>query len=354
MPRCYPLAAKAARRSSDPTGISIRIWSPSPTRALPNFIYAAGDPDQPNRSGARSLAIFSASSSTVGIETENIRNLIHGRTAPEYCSPKQICQGRIPDGRFDLCSILICKAISESIRCKLSCEKGPADQQFQPRSMLLWRAMSKHIRHGRTYGKGVENNQFQLFLVIISVVISDCIHRKIFYKKEIVNDPFEKLPEITLLNLCATMMHSLLQDVHCTILSKLSLEDAVRTSTLSRNWKCSWSVCPKLKFNGVKMCCTKICGKQKYIQNFINHVNAVLAQCHGRVVEELAIKIDFDSMLVEHLNNWVSFSVSSWTKLLAFYLTPNEFQCRDDRYRFPFELLDIGSISCLEKIQLSF
>ncbi|TVU12906.1 hypothetical protein EJB05_46572, partial [Eragrostis curvula] len=75
------------------------------------------------------------------------------------------------------------------------------------------------------------------------------------------------------------------------------------------------SVCPKLKFNGVKMCGKNICGKQKYIQNVINHVNAILAQCHGRVVEELAIKIDFDSMLVEHLNNWPHTNFSGFPNL---------------------------------------
>jgi len=95
-------------------------------------------------------------------------------------------------------------------------------------------------------------------------------------------------------------------------------------------------------------------GKQQYIQKFISNTNAVLAQCHGTVVEELAVKIDFDSMLVEHLNNWISFAVSSWTKSLAFDLTPEKFRGRVDRYRFPFELLDIGCIYRLQQFQLSF
>jgi hypothetical protein len=97
-----------------------------------------------------------------------------------------------------------------------------------------------------------------------------------------------------------------------------------------------------------------MCAKHQYIKKFISNTNAVFAQCCGTVVEDLAVKIDFDSMLVEHLNNWISFAVSSWTKFLAFDLTPEKFQGRVDRYRFPFELLDIGCMSRLQQIQLSF
>ena len=79
-----------------------------------------------------------------------------------------------------------------------------------------------------------------------------------------------------------------------------------------------------------------------------------MAQCHGRVVDELAIKFDFDTMLVGHLNNWASFVVSSRIKFLTLDLEPKRFGGHDDRYLFPFQFLDGGSISRLEKIHLSF
>uniref|UniRef100_A0A0E0DDR5 At1g61320/AtMIF1 LRR domain-containing protein n=1 Tax=Oryza meridionalis TaxID=40149 RepID=A0A0E0DDR5_9ORYZ len=44
-------------------------------------------------------------------------------------------------------------------------------------------------------------------------------------------------------------------------------------------------------------------------------------------------------MLVDHLNDWVSFAVSSLTKFLAFDLTPARFGTLDNRYLFPFELI---------------
>lgn len=95
-------------------------------------------------------------------------------------------------------------------------------------------------------------------------------------------------------------------------------------------------------------------GRQQYTRKFIDNVNAVLLQHHGRVVEELRIKFEFDTMLVDHLNNWVSFAVSSWTKFLAFDLAPASFRDCDDRYIFPFELLDSGSASRVQHIQLTF
>lgn len=146
----------------------------------------------------------------------------------------------------------------------------------------------------------------------------------------------------------------LLQDVLCTILSKLPLDEAVRTSTVSRKWRFLWTVWPKLSFEAITMCGNNTCGKKQYIQKFIDNVNAVLAQCHGRVVDEFAIKFDFDAMLVDHLNTWATFVVSSRIKFLTLDLAPERFGGQDDRYLFPFQLLDSGSISRLQKIKLSF
>ncbi|KAF0891933.1 hypothetical protein E2562_011321 [Oryza meyeriana var. granulata] len=72
------------------------------------------------------------------------------------------------------------------------------------------------------------------------------------------------------------------------------------------------------------------------------------------VVEELAIKFEFDTMLVDHLNDWVSFAISSWTKFVALDLTAASFGNLDNLYLFSFEFLDSGSTCCLQHMQLSF
>uniref|UniRef100_A0A0E0A6E6 F-box domain-containing protein n=1 Tax=Oryza glumipatula TaxID=40148 RepID=A0A0E0A6E6_9ORYZ len=130
------------------------------------------------------------------------------------------------------------------------------------------------------------------------------------------------------------------EDLLCTIFSKMPLKDVVRTSVLSRNWRHMWTCCTKLRFDGVTISS--------------NNINAVLHQHSGKIVEEFEVKFEFDSKLVDHLNGLVDFAVSSQTKKMAFDLVPTNPVGLLDRYRFPFERLDNGSISRLQHIQLSF
>jgi len=94
--------------------------------------------------------------------------------------------------------------------------------------------------------------------------------------------------------------------------------------------------------------------KKRYTQQCIDIVivNMVVHQFHGEVVEELEVRVEFHDMLVGHLNNWISFAVSSLTKNLALDLQPAEFIGEEDMYIFPFELFDSASISRLHHLQL--
>uniref|UniRef100_A0A0A9BIR1 F-box domain-containing protein n=1 Tax=Arundo donax TaxID=35708 RepID=A0A0A9BIR1_ARUDO len=261
----------------------------------------------------------------------NVLNLICETTTLQQWLPQQIQLGRTVDHQSELWNVLIFRALAEHIRHISIHEKGIVCGRFQLWSILICTAMSGNLCRKPIHKKDVAHYQFQLLGILICGVISDHI---IGMK----NDPFKNLPE----------------DVLRIILSKLSLKEVVRTSAVSRKWRYLWQVSPKLNFDGITICGKNICGKQQYSLKFISNVYAVLLQCRGRVVEELAIKFDFDTMLVGHLNNWVSFAVSSGTKFLAFDLAPKDFRCRNDRYIFPFKLLDNGSVSRLQKIQLSF
>ncbi|KAJ1264028.1 hypothetical protein BS78_09G231600 [Paspalum vaginatum] len=143
-------------------------------------------------------------------------------------------------------------------------------------------------------------------------------------------------------------------DVLGMILSKLPLKEIVRTSVLSNKWKHTWTVCPKLRFDGATMCGKDAAGAQHYTQKFIANVNTVLNQYHGKVVEELELKFQFDAMLAEHLDDWVKFALSSRAKNLALDLVPTRWELRPDRYRFPIELFDGESISRVQHLQLRF
>ncbi|KAG0513474.1 hypothetical protein BDA96_10G105400 [Sorghum bicolor] len=142
-------------------------------------------------------------------------------------------------------------------------------------------------------------------------------------------------------------------DVLGTILSKLPPKEMVRTSVLSNEWKHIWTVCPKLRFDGAAMCGQDVAGTQHYTRKFIDNVNGVLKQYHGKVVEEFGVKFEFDAMLAEHLDCWVNFALSSRAKNLALDLLPARWGLRPDRYRFPIELFDGGRISRLQHLQLS-
>ncbi|XP_037422730.1 F-box/FBD/LRR-repeat protein At1g13570-like isoform X2 [Triticum dicoccoides] len=264
----------------------------------------------------------------------NMLTVMLGTTAVvDHCHPRQLHPGgssRIAGHQFEPLSILAFRAISEHIgRSEAFCRKQILNGRFQLLTILVCGA----IRF-----EGITaNDPFKLCGILICGVLSDYIRHD---AEEPATDLLGDLPE----------------GVLCTIFSKLSLKEAVRTSAVSRKWRYLWTVCPKLSFDGSTICGNNRYGKQVYALAFIRIVNRVLAQCRGKLFEELAIKIDLNRMFVEHLNNWVRFAVSSSAKTLVFDLAPQEHQLpgRDGQYKFPFELLDKDSVHRLQKIHLSF
>ncbi|KAF7066821.1 hypothetical protein CFC21_072756 [Triticum aestivum] len=235
-----------------------------------------------------------------------------------------------------------------------------AGRQFEPLSILAFRAMSEHIVSSEAFcQEQIVDSRFQL----LSILVCGAIHDKGITG----NDPF-KLCGILICGVLSDyirhdaeepaidLLGDLPEDVLCTILSKLPLEDAVRTSAVSRKWRYLWTVCPKLSFDGNKICGKNNHEKRVYNLVFSHIVNRVLGQCSGKLVEELEIKIELNQMLVEHLDNWFRFAVSSRTKALVFDLAREQRQPPGcvDRYKFPFELLDEDSICRLQKLHLSF
>ncbi|VAI84001.1 F-box/LRR-repeat protein At3g26922-like [Triticum dicoccoides] len=157
------------------------------------------------------------------------------------------------------------------------------------------------------------------------------------FKKTRANVQFTDLPE----------------DMLSMVLSKLPLKDAVRSGILSSKWKDRWMLCPKLRFD-VLTVSKNVFYEQQYTQKFIKTVNAVMQQHQGMVVEELMIKFEFDCRILDHINSWVAFVVSSRTKSLALDIAPTDYFGRTDQYRFPLELLDNKSIFQLRHLKLSF
>jgi hypothetical protein len=148
-----------------------------------------------------------------------------------------------------------------------------------------------------------------------------------------------------------------MQDILYTIVSKLSPQEFARTSILSTRWGSMWSTCPRLTFDAVAECKCDRGDLHKHTGKFIDEVSAILWKHQGKVVETLEFRVDFDNscLLAHHIDSWVSFAVSSRTKNLTLDLKPKRFWGNNDRYVFPFQILDGGeSVSCLRHMWLSF
>uniref|UniRef100_A0A8I6XCY8 F-box domain-containing protein n=1 Tax=Hordeum vulgare subsp. vulgare TaxID=112509 RepID=A0A8I6XCY8_HORVV len=144
-------------------------------------------------------------------------------------------------------------------------------------------------------------------------------------------------------------LEDLPQDVLCTIVSKLPPKEVSRASVLSSSWRHICATCwYKLCFTIPARYPHRIFERKEYcqrMQEFINNVNAVVRNCHGKLVEEFNIKFQFDSMFVDHLNDWVNFAVSAQIRKIAFYLYPaNRLLGDPGHYKFPFHLLDSESV----------
>ncbi|KAJ1295062.1 hypothetical protein BS78_01G195100 [Paspalum vaginatum] len=123
------------------------------------------------------------------------------------------------------------------------------------------------------------------------------------------------------------------RDILYTIVSKLPPKEFGRTSILSKEWRCMWQVCPRLTFDSTEICkCDVGDIACKHTWRFVHGVNRVL------------------------INSWVSFAISSRTKNLALDLKPTGWWEHNDRYMFPFHLLNrpSGGTLCLQNLQLSF
>ncbi|CAM0148431.1 unnamed protein product [Urochloa decumbens] len=145
-------------------------------------------------------------------------------------------------------------------------------------------------------------------------------------------------------------------DILYRIASKLPPKGFARTSILSTQWCLQSAACPRLTFDIVAMCkCDKEDLLDGHIWQFASEVNGVLRKHHGKVVETLELRIIFvHSILARYIDAWVAFAAAARTKSLTLDLKPERFLEYKDLYQFPFHLLDQGSMSRLQHMQLSF
>lgn len=104
-------------------------------------------------------------------------------------------------------------------------------------------------------------------------------------------------------------------DVLCSVLSQLPMEEAVKTSILSCQWKYIWCHQTSLNFN-CKTIMPRVAWstREAVRQEFIKRVNAVLRQRNGAGVEKMNIRFDLDDRHAADVDRWVNLAIASKTK----------------------------------------
>lgn len=146
----------------------------------------------------------------------------------------------------------------------------------------------------------------------------------------------------------------LLQDILHTIISRLPIREAVRTSVLSSHWKHIWCSRTQLEFSFRSLVRKKGANIPRstiseYV--FIQRVDAVLKQHSGIGVEKL--EVDFSPLHAEHsehIDTWVKFAIASKIKQLSFDFVIQ--YPSTEPYIFPFQFFYATSGSHLQSIKL--
>ncbi|CAL4973871.1 unnamed protein product [Urochloa decumbens] len=171
-----------------------------------------------------------------------------------------------------------------------------------------------------------------------------------------------KVPKISLCNLP--------MDILSMILSLLPINDAVRTSVLSKKLKRVWCSHSNLTFDKGTMRKTYFRPSTGYYgvlraKEFITKVDAVLHQHSGMGVEHMEIKFGLHSKHADHIDKWVNFAIASRTKEFVINLSGRpkstyfgELSCGNKRisseepYNLPSQLFSPSNGSYLQCLEL--
>ncbi|CAL4970908.1 unnamed protein product [Urochloa decumbens] len=175
-----------------------------------------------------------------------------------------------------------------------------------------------------------------------------------------------KVPENLLCNLP--------MDILSTILSLLPINDAIRTSILSRKLKHVWCSHSNLTFDKGTMRTTYFRPSTGYYgvlrdKEFITKVDTVLHQHSGMGVEHMEIKFGLHSKHADHIDTWVNFAIAAKTKEFvinlsgraksAFFIAlsrGNKWIAREEPYNLPSQLFSPNNgpyLRCLELTTVS-
>ncbi|OIT39967.1 f-boxlrr-repeat protein [Nicotiana attenuata] len=134
-------------------------------------------------------------------------------------------------------------------------------------------------------------------------------------------------------------------EILVSILSQLTLREAVRTSSLSSRWRYLWMHVTCLNFDvfsefGDKALNLDFCEKEGL--RHINWINHVLDLRRSHTLEEFSVCLPFEGNFKCEIDKWLKFASSKKVESLELFLLIG-YWVDSDRYSIPLELLSHGS-----------
>ncbi|XP_059652764.1 F-box/LRR-repeat protein 13-like isoform X2 [Cornus florida] len=162
------------------------------------------------------------------------------------------------------------------------------------------------------------------------------------------------------------LISNLPEEILCSIISLLTMREAVSTIILSRRWRCLWRRTPlNLVFDGSNMngngCQMDqpenpdASSKQQEKHSFVRWVNQILSLHCGASIESFTVEYCLGVEYSSDIDRWIQFAVDKKVQNLDIRLSQNNWSLEEDQenYIFPYWLCTRGSGSTLKHLSLN-
>ncbi|XP_059637040.1 F-box/LRR-repeat protein At3g26922-like [Cornus florida] len=168
------------------------------------------------------------------------------------------------------------------------------------------------------------------------------------------------------------LLTELPDEILSTIISMLTLKEAVRTSVLSKKWKSIWTchsdLCfdsitllgDKVHFNNIANCKVES-NRQPHRCKFVEQVDQIMHQrCKSRKIDSFTIQFHLGKESASHINQWIDCAIKegvenmdvNLSECCSFKVDP-DYSSTYEGYKFPFWLLAApGKKSTIKHLRL--